>query len=204
MAAVAIGLRAHSGWTTLVAVGGSPVQPWVLRRERVELGANYPHSAQPYHAAEGLELKKAAALIDRSNVAARTLGSRALRGTIGALKKEGHEAAGCGLLLASARPLPELPQILASHPLIHTADGELFRDALRDAARACGLEVTAVKERDIVERAAAAFAMPASQLKSRLDGLGRTLGPPWRQDEKLASLVAWLSLASRRSSWTNR
>jgi hypothetical protein len=30
----------------------------------------------------------------------------------------------------------------------------------------------------------------------RADGaLGKSLGPPWRQDEKLASMVAWIALA---------
>jgi len=28
--------------------------------------------------------------------------------------------------------------------------------------------------------------------------MGRALGPPWRQDEKLATLAAWLALAAVR------
>jgi hypothetical protein len=199
MGEVALGFRAHSGWATMVAAGGPRAEPGVLRRLRVELAADYPGSRQPFHAAEGRELKKAAALIQRSTEAARTLASRAFREAIAGLQREGHEVVACGLLLAAGRPLPALPQILASHALIHAADGELFREALVHASRGCGLEVTAVKERELMDRAAAALRVPAPELKSRVDAMGRPLGPPWRQDEKLATLVAWLSLAARHS-----
>jgi hypothetical protein len=196
MGEVALGFRAHSGWTTMVAAAGPRAEPGVLRRQRVELAADYPGSRQPFHAAEGLELKKASALIQRSTDAARTLASRALREAITGIEREGHEVVACGLLLAAGRPLPALPQILASHALIHAADGELFREALLHAGRACGLEVTSVKERELMDRAATALRVPAPELKGRVDALGRPLGPPWRQDEKLATLVAWLALAA--------
>jgi Asp-tRNA(Asn)/Glu-tRNA(Gln) amidotransferase A subunit family amidase len=182
----------------MVAVGGPRTEPVVLRRQRVELAADYPGSLQPFHAAEGLELKRATTLIQRSTDAAHTLASRAMRAAVADLRREGHEVVACGLLLASGRPLPALAQILASHALIHAADGELFREALLDTARACGLEVTAVKERELIDRGAERLRVAPAELKSRLDGMGRSLGPPWRQDEKLATLAAWLSLAARK------
>jgi hypothetical protein len=37
-------------------------------------------------------------------------------------------------------------------------------------------------------------------LTRRMVELGRSLGAPWSQDEKLATLVAWLALASKPSS----
>ena len=39
--------------------------------------------------------------------------------------------------------------------------------------------------------------LSADELTRRLAEFGRTLGPPWRQDEKLATLAAWLALAAR-------
>ena len=33
----ALGLRAHSGWAALVAVGGGPASPQVLDRRRIEM-----------------------------------------------------------------------------------------------------------------------------------------------------------------------
>jgi hypothetical protein len=32
-------------------------------------------------------------------------------------------------------------------------------------------------------------------LKRRVAGFGKSLGPPWSQDEKFATLGAWLSLS---------
>ena len=198
MSEAAFGFRAHSGWTAMVVVAGPVARPTVLRRQRLELAADYRGAMQPFHAAEGLAIEKAASLIRRSTEAAHALARRALRETIAAVAKEGHELVASGLLLSSGRPLPELAQILASHALIHAADGELFRDALRDESRACGLAVLSVREREALDHAAKTLRVPASELKSRVDGMRRELGPPWRADEKLATLAAWTALALRR------
>jgi hypothetical protein len=56
------------------------------------------------------------------------------------------------LSIASGRPLPSLPQILISHALIHSADGELFREALLHASKRCGIESFAIKESELLER----------------------------------------------------
>jgi hypothetical protein len=197
MSEAAFGFRAHSGWTALVVVGGPWSRPTVLRRQRVELAADYEGALQPFHAAEGLKIEKAASLIRRSTEAAHALARRALRQTVAELEKDGHEPVAAGLLLASGRPLPDLPRILASHALIHSADGELFRDALRDESRACGLGVTMVKERGVFDHAAKVLGVPAPELKRRIAGMRQELGPPWRADEKLATLAAWIALAQR-------
>ena len=196
MTKAAVGFRAHSGWSALVAVAAGARWPVVIDRRRIELAdAAIPGSMQPYHAAEPMKLKDAEAYIQRSIDQARRLAQRALHAAIDELRKSGHEVAGCGILLASGRPAPALAAILASHPLIHTAEGELFRDALRYASERCKLPVTAVKERDLFERAAAELRIPSGELQRRVAEMGRAIGPPWRQDQKLAALVGWLALA---------
>ena len=86
-------------------------------------------------------------------------------------------------------------QILASHALIHTADGELFREALLHASERCGLETFTAKESELFEKASHTLHLKADELGRRLVHLGTAVGSPWTQDEKLAALVAWLSLA---------
>jgi hypothetical protein len=62
----ALGLRVHSGWAALIVVGGSTRAPEISARRRIEMAdPRLPGSQQPYHAAEGLELAKAAALLKR-------------------------------------------------------------------------------------------------------------------------------------------
>lgn len=192
-----IGIRAHSGWAALVAVGGTPRSPEVLVRRRIELSdPAFVGSKQPYHAAEGKPLPTAANIINRCAADAGRLARRAFREVIDELDLAGYRAAACGLLLASGRPLPALPAILASHALIHTADGELFRDALAAASEDNGWPLTRVKEKEAWAAAAAGLRDPAAKLQRRVDALGRSLGPPWTRDQKLAALAGWLALAS--------
>ena len=195
----ALGLRAHSGWAALVAVAGPARAPVVIDRRRiVTADPALRGSKQPYHAAEGRGLKEAAEYLRRCTARSRQLARQALRAAVNDLKKRGHAVVGCGVLLGSDRTLPPLAAILAAHPLIHTAEGQLFRQVLLRAGQRCKLPVTGVKERELLAQAAAKFRLPARTLQARIAALGRDLGPPWTQDQKLAALVAWLALASAR------
>jgi len=191
----AAGFRAHSGWTALVAVCLEKGEPVVLCRQRVELVKTFSYKyRQPYHTAEKLPFAEGRAFIGEVNREARSLASRALRRMQAELAKKGHRLNHCGLLLASGRPLPGLEKILASHALIHTADGELFRVALEHASAKCGAQVFRIRERELMERAEEVLRFNEDALLRRLTELGRGLGPPWSQDEKFAALAAWLTL----------
>lgn len=190
----ALGFRSHSGWAALVAVSGPAAEPSMVVRRRIELSSQTPR--QPFHAAEGRPFVAAENLIRRSVDEATSLAERAVREAVAELRATGHEPVASGLLLAAGRPLPGLRDILASHALIHAAEGELFRDVLRQASRRCGLRVAEVRERDLEELAARALRRSAAELGRRLAEWGKALGPPWTQDEKRAALVAWLALGS--------
>lgn len=201
MTAAALGFRAHSGWAALVVVAGDGASVEVVDRRRIEMAdPKRPGSKQPYHDAEGLPLKEAAALLDRHSRSARSFAAQAVRAVAEDLRRQGYRLVGSGLLLASGRPLPVLEKVLASHALIHAADGEHFRDALASASEACGLPVTRIPERELAERSEAALRKPAPQLQASIAGLGRFLGPPWTQDQKLAALVAWVVLAGHAAT----
>ena len=193
----AVGLRAHSGWAALVAVAGTPRSIDVVARRRIEIAdPAIPGSKQPYHEAERLPVDKAGELLDRCMRGAEWLARKAIGAVLDELAREGHESRACGLLLASGRPLPALEAILASHALIHTADGEHFRDALARASEHVRLTVIRVREKEVLERASAALGIPVPRLQAHVQELGRSLGPPWTQDQKLAALAAWLALGT--------
>lgn len=195
----ALGFRAHSGWAALVVLAGSPRAPVVIDRRRIELAdSQIPGSKQPYHAAEGLHPKRAEKLLARCIHTTRLLACRAVRAVVRDLRKKGHRVVGSGLLLASGRPTATLTlaTVLASHALIHTAEGELFRNVLIQASERAHLPVTRVRERELFACAAAKLRLPADKLQRCLSDLGRSLGPPWTQDQKCAALVAWLVLAA--------
>ena len=60
-----------------------------------------------------------------------------------------------------------------------------------------GWEERFLKERELLERAAENLRCPEDALMRRVTQLGRSLGSPWSQDEKFATLAAWLALCGR-------
>jgi hypothetical protein len=84
-----------------------------------------------------------------------------------------YEVAGACVLMASGRPLGDLAKTLGSHALMHTAEGEFFR-------------------------AAATLTLSAEEIEQRISGMGKVLGPPWTQDQKLCAAAGWLAVANQR------
>jgi hypothetical protein len=192
----AVGFRVHSGWAAVVAVCLDKGAPLVLARQRVHLVDTFTYEfRQPYHTAEKMLLGQAREFVARMRDEARRLAHRAIDALQSELQKQGVALKRCGLLLASGRPLPALEKILASHSLIHTADGEHFREAIVYASERCGLAVHCVKEKELLERTGLGVRLKPKELLRRVTELGRPLGAPWSQDEKFATLVAWLALA---------
>ena len=195
MKPAALGFRVHSGWAAVVAVAGPADAPSVVIRRKVELVGTFTYTfRQPYHTAARMRSEEAPKFIERCRDEAGQLGSTALREIKRELASIDLKVRRCGLLLASARPLPPLERILASHALIHTADGELFRAAIARACQRRALPLRGVKERDLLLLASQSLRIRPDALRRRLTELGRGLGPPWSQDEKLSALIAWLVL----------
>lgn len=193
----ALGFRSHSGWAAVVAVTGSPERPVVLERIRIVISdQRIPAAKQPYHAAERMDLARADAWIGDCRNRASLLALAAVRDLTDGLSRAGYHPVRAGILCASGRLLPDLPAILKSHALIHTAEGEFYREVLVRAAEQCSLPVRRIGERGAWDVAAPLFGMPSGDLRERIGNLGRMVGPPWRQDEKLASLAAWIALAA--------
>ena len=106
-----------------------------------------------------------------------------------------YRIAGSAVLLASGRPLPSLSKILASHPLIHTAEGEFFHHAVRKACERLKIPGAAIPERELDKRAKTAFGNAASRVQRRISSLGSSIGPPWTKDHKAAALAAAMIMA---------
>jgi hypothetical protein len=194
----AIGIRAHSGWAAVVAVAGNSGEVRVIDRRRiVVVDSDGPRAKQPYHFAENLPLGEAQSHLERCEKTAIRLATAGLRSVMETLRDSQHEVLGCGILQASGRPLPSLAATLASHALIHTAEGQFFRNVFARACAEIGVPVSKIRERELFDIASRELRIPAARLKSKLANLGRELGPPWTQDQKNAALVGWLLLAGK-------
>jgi hypothetical protein len=155
---------------------------------------------QPYHTAETMAIGEAREFVGRVQEEARRLAYRAILGLQSDSEVQGIKLTRGCLLLASGRPLPSLEKILASHALIHTADGELFRDAILHACARCGLRTESIREKELLERATGVLRVLPAALLRRVTDLGKPFGSPWSQDEKFATLAAWLALAPKPAS----
>jgi len=195
-----LGIRTHSGWAAIVGLAGPVKSPVIVERRRIEMAdPDDGEAKQPYHAAEELEITAARALIRRHLDEAAKRATEALRATVADLKHKGYDVTGCGILLSSGRPAGTLEATLASHALIHSAEGDHFREAIGQACKNCRVRVSGVKERELYGKAAATLTTPEDDLRRQITELGRKLGPPWTTDQKLAALAAWLTLWGSQS-----
>jgi hypothetical protein len=191
----ALGLRAHSGWAASVVLAGPDNSPQIVTRGRIELcDPRIPPPFQPYHKASEMPFSKAEEYIRRVTGQTEDYARAAIKKILADLRPRGMKVAACSVLLGSGRTLGPLEKILAAHPLIHTAEGVLFREAIMRAAEQCGLKVTGIAERELLAQAESKLRFSRSELDCRLAEFGRSLGPPWQQDQKLAALAAWLAL----------
>jgi hypothetical protein len=193
----AIGFRVHSGWAAMVAITLEDGLPVVLERRKLQLVKTFSYTfRQPYHTAEKMPLNDAAEFVRGVENESRELALAGIRAVQNELHKVNYKISGCALLLASGRSLPEFEKILASHATIHTADGELFREAIRHSCERAKLLLAAIKERELLATAAKRLNKRPQFLNRHVAELGKSLGPPWTADEKLASLGAWLALGN--------
>ncbi len=189
---LAWGCKPHSGWAIAVLVGGSASAPLVLERRRVQLCPD-DLPRQAYHAAQALSRRRAEALVATVDAAVSRMTAAAVAAMVESARPHG-DLVGMAVV-GRPRDLPELDAALANHSMLHSAEGELYRGALDEAADALGLPVTPAAPKGTVEEAAAALGITADALTSRLAALRAELGPPWQADHKAATAAALMALA---------
>jgi hypothetical protein len=195
---VAFGLKAHSGWAALVALGREGRGLRVVERCRLELvrPEDSPWAKAPYHAAEGMPREEAHDVVRRAVASARTAAASELRTCAEQAAAQGHEVRACAVLAGAPMPSWSVDQIRAVHFRMHKAEGELFRDALLRGSEACGLPTLPIPEKELAQRAGSALRLTPDEIQRELAALGKSVGPPWGRDQKDAALAAWIALAS--------
>jgi hypothetical protein len=186
-----LGVRCHSGWAAAILLAGPPKAPTVLERCRIALCAP-PLAKQPFHEAEAMPFEAAQAYIGRCMAASAALACEAVMALAKTATARRFALTRCGIVAASGRPLPELGKVLASHALIHAAEGEFYRDAVAQACAQMQIASARVKERELADWLGARV----PDFEGKIAEWGRELGPPWTADQKLAAQAAWLALAS--------
>ncbi|HWW19722.1 MAG TPA: hypothetical protein VNZ06_02860 [Steroidobacteraceae bacterium] len=191
----ALGVAIHSGWAAAVALGNSASDPHILLRSRIEMSdAGVPDSKQPYHAVESLELEHARQRLEAFAASAQTKARAAIEQLRQSAAQRGYQLGSLGILDSSGRSGDTLAAILASHTLIHTADGNHFRRAIASAAHDCGLQVRRLAAKGLDAHAQARLSLSQEAIEGTLTSMGRQIGAPWGADQKKAALLAWTLL----------
>jgi hypothetical protein len=196
MKRAAIGVRVHSGWGALVAVSNHTGALEVVERRRIDIApAETPGAKQPYHFAQHLELPQAEKFLAERFASSKYMALAALQDVLLELRNHQYRVVASAVLEASGRPLPPLPKILGSHPLIHSAEGEFFRKVFSKACEALKISVVGLRERNLEECMKTVFGKKANRIQQEISNLGGSLGPPWTKDQKTAALAAIILLS---------
>jgi hypothetical protein len=193
---IAVGLKAHSGWAALVVLGRSAGRDLeVIDRRRIELvePQDVSWAKQPYHAADGLSSAEGRKIVERGVEAAHRAAGKEVRSLVERFSKDGHNIIGCAVLVGSPMPAWTIDEIRSVHIRMHKAEGVLFPKALGQAAKACGLKLFEILEKELYARAEESLDL--AEATREITVLGKSIGPPWGKDQKNAALAARSVLA---------
>ncbi|HEX5908176.1 MAG TPA: hypothetical protein VFY56_14250 [Propionibacteriaceae bacterium] len=119
---------------------------------------------------------------------------RELRRLVDDLARQGHHVQAVAISIPTSSIPRDLSTVLRSHLLLHAAEGELYIEALADAAHAAGLPMVRYAAKDVAAETAAALDCSPAAVAEIAAKLGHGLGPPWAKDQKQAAMAALLAL----------
>jgi hypothetical protein len=177
-----VGVVCKTGSAIIVTLRDDDATPALLDRRTIAL-CDDTHSRFVFHDASERAPADARAFVERCETAT----ARCAKKHVGALVRDLERARARlvrGALVASGRPFAALPldRVLASHSLVHAAEGNLYRSVALEAFTHLGVALEPIPRRDLSARAG----VPTDVLAA----LGREVGPPWRREHKDAALAA--------------
>jgi hypothetical protein len=200
-------LRAVKGGAAVVGVAVEGGQPRVVHSALLATCAESdPISREPYRVAAELDRDpnggasaEALATVAEGRRRQDRLAAEGLRAVMRALEEARCVPVVAALLVNRAGWITDLLEYsLAWREHVPVAELLAVRDALRFACQECGIDVAELDEKSIPDLAAVTFAMPPTAIDERLKALGATVGRPWRKEQKLACLSAWLVMTVKR------
>ncbi len=189
-----VGLKAKTGRAVVVVLSGLVDSPRLLRRSEIVLvDPKMPATGQPHHEVMELPWDEANVAVQPFVKAIERVAADALARLVGEIELAGFKVCGVGIVGAGDRRLEKIGN---PHIRAHAAEGVLFRQVLESAAKANGLAKRSFIEKGLDELVASELKCTAATLKSRIMQLGRSAGPPWRADQRIAAMAAWLTLVT--------
>jgi hypothetical protein len=187
----ALGFRVKSGWAAAVLLTGPTRSPQLCDVRRIDLSdPRLPETRQPYHAAMG-KLETDTTKINRRVSVVRSIAQQSLATLLASYRQKGYAIRRAALVVGSQ---VDPDSIANSHIRAHAFEGQLFRSVLGEALQACRIRTEILVERNAYAQAAAKLKDSNDNVQRMIRDLGRVAQGPWRAEQKLAALAAWLTL----------
>jgi len=191
---IGLGLRAQKGGAVAVGLRIEAGEPQLMFSRIIPTGVeDDPLSFEPYRTAAALPREQAAAAVTEGRERQDRLAAESLR----SMTPVPSLAA---LLVNRAGWITDLLDYSLAWPE-HVPVAELLavREALRAGCRMAGIEIAELDEKSLPDQAAAALGLTSAQIEERLKNFGAAAGKPWRKEQKLACLAAWVGAVTYRS-----
>ena len=187
----AIGLRIKSGYAIAIVLTGPADSPTIVGRRIVELSdPNIVETRQPYHDGFGTEHEDPREIARRA-----TIIDRCAKKSVAELLRETNGVTRASLVVGSLIA----PETVGNpHIRAHANEGKLFRTVVEEALRSHGIACDVIVEKQLAAKAAAQLRLRAGEITQTVAALGKSIGGPWRADEKAAATAAWLALTAKK------
>jgi hypothetical protein len=187
----ALGFRVKSGWAAAVLLTGPARSPQLCDVRRIDLSeARLPETRQPYHAAMG-KLETDPTKINRRVRIVRGIAQQSIATLLADYRQKGYAISRAALVVGSQ---VDPDSIANDHIRAHAFEGRLFRAVLEEALQTCGIRTEILIERNAYAQGAAKFKESNENVRRVIQNFGRAAQGPWRAEQKLAALAAWLAL----------
>lgn len=197
-----LGFRAHKGGAVVVGVAVENGVPRVLVSTTITTGVEGDRLAfEPYRMAadmprdaKGKASCEALAVVKEGRDRQQRSATEALRDVLVRWRERAPAPLAAGLLINRAGWITDLLDYsLAWAEHVPIAEVMAVRDALRVAVAHHHLALREFDERSLPDMAADVLGVSSGQLTDRVRLLGAGVGRPWRKEQKLACLSAWMA-----------
>jgi hypothetical protein len=187
----ALGFRVKSGWAAAVLLTGPTRSPQLCDVRRIDLSdPRLPETRQPYHAAMG-KLETDTTKINRRVSVVRSIAQQSIATLLASYRQKGYAIRRAALAVGSQ---VDPDSIANAHIRAHAFEGQLFRSVLGEALQACRIRTEILVERNAYAQGAAKLKDSNDNVQRMIRDFGRVAQGPWRAEQKLAALAAWLTL----------
>ncbi|PYI73723.1 MAG: hypothetical protein DMF02_00480 [Verrucomicrobia bacterium] len=190
--AAALGLRVKSGWAAAVLLTGTARSPQLCDVRRIELSdPQHPETRQPYHAAMG-KLERDARKINQRVDVVRGIAQQSIATLLAGYRRQNLRIRRAALVVGSQID----PDSIANpHIRAHAFEGRLFLSVLEESLRAHRIRANILIERHAYAHAVEELKQTNQNVRRKIQDFGREMETPWRAEQKLAAVAAWLALS---------